>query len=140
MLPTDEVYGGWAASGEIDIMEYLGHEANIVYGTIHYGGEWANNVYSGINYLLPEGNFSDDFHIFAIEWEEGEIRWYVDGIHYQTQTEWYTYNEDYPAPFDQSFHIILNLAVGGNWPGNPDETTVFPQKLFIDYVNVYEKR
>ena len=66
------------------------------------------------------------------------IRWYVDDSLYQTQTEWYSTGHEYPAPFDQRFHILLNVAVGGNWPGNPDSSTVFPQKMIIDYVRVYQ--
>jgi beta-glucanase (GH16 family) len=138
MLPTDWVYGGWAASGEIDIMEIVGHQPNVLHGTIHYGGEWPNNVYSGASYTLPAGDFSDDFHVFAIEWEHGEIRWYVDGIHYSTKNSWRTDSgAPFPAPFDERFHILLNVAVGGNWPGNPDGTTIFPQRMEVDYVRVY---
>ncbi len=137
MLPTDWVYGGWAASGEIDIMELVGHQPNIVHGTLHYGGPWPQNVYTGDSYTLNEP-FSNDFHTFAVEWEEGEIRWYVDDVHFQTQTNWYSTAGSFPAPFNQRFHIILNVAVGGNWPGYPDATTVFPQRMEIDYVRVYE--
>ncbi len=138
MMPTDDVYGGWAASGEIDIMEYLGHEPDQVHGTLHYGGGWPDNVYSGDSYQLDEGTFSDDFHTFTLEWENGEMRWYVDGEHYQTQNHWYTQGHDFPAPFDQRFHMIMNVAVGGDWPGNPDHTTEFPQEMVIDYVRVYQ--
>ncbi|MEC7984420.1 MAG: family 16 glycosylhydrolase [Myxococcota bacterium] len=138
MLPTDWVYGGWAASGEIDIMELVGHEADTVHGTLHYGGPWPANIYTGGEYVLSEP-FSNDYHTFAVEWKEGEIRWYVDDVHYQTQTNWYSTAGDYPAPFNQRFHIILNVAVGGQWPGSPDATTVFPQRMFVDYVRVYER-
>jgi beta-glucanase (GH16 family) len=139
MLPTDWVYGGWAASGEIDIMELVGHEPNKVYGTLHYGGPWPRNVHSGSSYTLPAGAFSDAFHVFALEWEPREFRWYVDGLHYQTQNDWRTENAPYPAPFDRRFHLLLNLAVGGNWPGNPDATTEFPQEMRVDYVRVYQR-
>lgn len=139
MLPTDWVYGGWPASGEIDIVEMVGHDTKTVHGTLHYGGAWPDNVQSGDSFTLEEGTFSNDFHVFTIEWEADEIRWYVDGIHYQTQNQWYSSEHGFPAPFDQRFHLLLNLAIGGNWPGNPDETTVFPQKMFVDYVRVYEK-
>ncbi|MDG5765985.1 family 16 glycosylhydrolase [Balneolales bacterium ANBcel1] len=138
MMPTDDVYGGWAASGEIDIMEYLGHEPDIVHGTLHYGGGWPDNVHTGDYYQLDEGRFSDDFYTFALEWEHGEMRWYVDGELYQTQNNWYTQGHDFPAPFDQRFHMILNVAVGGNWPGYPDHTTEFPQEMIVDYVRVYQ--
>ena len=78
------------------------------------------------------------FYVFAIEWEPGEIRWYVDDVLYATQNTWWSNGGPYPAPFDQPFHLLLNLAVGGNLPGNPDATTVFPQEYVIDYVRVYE--
>jgi beta-glucanase (GH16 family) len=138
MLPTDNVYGGWAASGEIDIMELVGHEPHKTHGTLHYGGQWPNNTSSGTFYSLPAGKFSDDFHVFALEWKPGEMRWYVDNVHYQTQTSWWSAGGPFPAPFDQRFHILLNVAVGGNWPGAPDASTVFPQRLEVDYVRVYQ--
>jgi len=139
MLPTDWVYGGWAASGEIDIMELLGQDPVRVYGTLHYGGEWPNNTQSGNSYVLTNGSFTSTFHVFTLEWEENKFRWYVDGILYQTQSSWYSANGDYPAPFDQRFHLLLNVAVGGNWPGNPDNTTTLPQSMIVDYVKVYKK-
>ncbi len=145
MMPTESVYGGWAASGEIDIMELLGHEPNRVYGTLHYGGNYPNNVHSGSNYTLSQGDFSIDFHTFTLEWEPGEMRWYVDGKQYYrlTNATWYTTSalgvgED--APFDQDFHLILNVAVGGNWPGYPNLLTPFPQRMEVDYVRVFEKK
>jgi beta-glucanase (GH16 family) len=139
MLPTDNVYGTWAASGEIDIMEMVGHEPNRVHGTLHYGGMWPNNIYDGMSYRLREGKFSESFHDFALEWEDGEMRWYVDGVLYVRQTWWKTAGHPFPAPFDQRFHLLINMAVGGNWPGSPDATTQFPQKLEVDYVRVYQR-
>jgi CxxC motif-containing protein (DUF1111 family)/beta-glucanase (GH16 family) len=141
MLPTDWVYGGWAASGEIDIFEGVNLNAsggNTVHGTLHYGGSWPNNTHSG-QAFTPSSSVVDTFHTYAIEWEEGEIRWYVDGIHYQTQTDWFSEAAPYPAPFNQQFHMILNVAVGGNWPGSPDANTTFPQRMEVDYVRVYQK-
>ena len=138
---TEDTYGGWAASGEIDIMENIGSRPNEVFGTLHYGAEAPGNVFSGDEFTLAAGTFSDDFFVFALEWEEGEIRWYINNVLYQTQTseDWYTTGSDDPAaPFDHDFHLILNVAVGGNLPGNPDETTVFPQTMEVDYVRVYE--
>ncbi len=137
MLPTDEAYGGWAASGEIDIVEVKGQTPNKVLGTLHHGGYWPDNKYSGDEYQLPEGSFADDFHTFAIEWQEGQIEWFVDGHRYQKQTQWDSVGGTYPAPFDQRFHLLINLAVGGHFVGPPDETTVFPQQMQIDYVRVY---
>ncbi|MFO7889050.1 MAG: glycoside hydrolase family 16 protein [bacterium] len=138
MLPTDWIYGGWAASGEIDIMELVGHEPDKIYGTIHYGGTYPRNQHKGKSFTSPD-SFNDDFHIFSLDWDTTKIRWYVDKIHYATQTEWYSENGHFPAPFDQRFHILLNVAVGGNWPGDPDNTTQFPQKMIVDYVRVFQK-
>lgn len=141
MLPTDWVYGGWAASGEIDIMEAVNLGAgggNRIYGTLHYGGPWPQNVHSGNN-VTPSADVSQTFHTYTVEWEEGEIRWYIDGEHYATQTEWWSSAAAYPAPFDRRFHMILNVAVGGNWPGSPNGSTQFPQTMEVDYVRVYER-
>lgn len=138
MLPTENAYGGWAASGEVDIMELVGHIPGRVHGTLHYGGEWPNNTHVGDSFRLSNGaKFEDDFHVFTLIWLEDSFRWYVDGEHYQTQTWWRTSGGEFPAPFDQEFHIILNVAVGGNWPGPPDETTPFPRRVEVDWVRVY---
>ena len=136
MLPTDEVYGGWPRSGEIDIMEMVGHEPATVHGTIHFGDPWPNNSFTGNSYRLSQGKFSDDFHHFAVEWGLGVIYWYVDGTRYSTKTKNDLLGKNWP--FDQQFHLLLNLAVGGNWPGNPDASTVFPQVMEVDYVRVYQ--
>lgn len=139
LLPTDAQYGNWPMSGEVDIMELIGHEPGRVYGTLHWGNPHGS---AGDHYDLPQGErFADDFHVFALEWEPGEMRWYVDGYHYQTQNEWFTshVHGQYPAPFDQPFHFVINVAVGGFWPGYPDETTEFPQTMTIDYVRVYQR-
>ena len=181
MMPTDSEYGGWPRSGEIDILEAVNLKAvaedgtveSNIYGTLHYGREWPNNASSGKAYTFPEGmNPADDFHTYAIEWQEGEIRWYVDGYLYATQrrseirynskdeavglkhkgwfaeyfeqgsgeltTHWDT------APFDKDFFLILNHAVGGDWPENVnnlgiDETAFAEGQSFeVDYVRVYE--
>jgi beta-glucanase (GH16 family) len=142
MMPNDlEKYGDWPACGEIDIMEYLGQEPNKVYGTLHMGNP---HYYIGGDIVLENGTFHDDFHVFAVEWTPTELRWYVDDNMYYSMTDWYTRetsNDEKvpsPAPFDRPFFMQLNLAVGGNWPGYPDETTVFPQTFEIDYVRVYQ--
>jgi beta-glucanase (GH16 family) len=131
MMPTEQVYGGWPNSGEIDIMELVGHEPSTVYGTLHYGPPYE---YTNGSYTLPSGKFSDGFHVFSIEWTPDSISWFVDGQLYSTKgpedvSQW--------LPFQEKFYLILNLAVGGNWPGPPDETTVFPQTMEIEYIRVY---
>ena len=143
MMPTNEnLYGQWPRCGEIDIMEVLGNQTNTSYGTIHYGNPHSE---SQGNYTLVDGDFSEEYHVFSAEWEPGKITWYVDGNRIHTESDWYSATEGqgeitYPAPFDQPFYMILNLAVGGNWPGNPDETTDINQaSYYIDYVKVYQK-
>ncbi|WP_371189093.1 glycoside hydrolase family 16 protein [Thalassotalea maritima] len=162
MLPTDWAYGSWPLSGEIDIMEavnlYAKSDAdtppangleNRIHGTLHYGEKWPNNTYTGTGFTLPTGvNPADGFHVYAVEWEQGEIRWYMDGIHYATQRaeNWFSGAVDAKAnkyaPFDQRFHMILNLAVGGAWPEAVNEKgvddSVFPQTMQVDYVRVYQ--
>ena len=104
-------------------------------------GEWPDNEYSGLAYRLPSGSFSDNFHLFALEWEPGEMRWYVDGVLFQRQTNWFTTAAPYPAPFDQRFHLLMNLAVGGNFLGQYRDPsgTEFPKELLVDYVRVYQR-
>jgi hypothetical protein len=148
MLPSDWSYGDWAASGEIDIVEAvnLGTSDTLsVHGTLHYGGVFPANVQSGAEYVLPGSDPREDFHTYAIEWAQGEIRWYVDDVHYATQTSAGWFSAPAPGevltegpPFDeQRFHLLLNVAVGGAWPGNPDSTTVLPQEMKVDFVRVY---
>jgi beta-glucanase (GH16 family) len=135
MLGTNLDEVSWPQSGEIDIMENIGREPNIVHGTVHGPGYSGGNS-MGAGYELPSGSFADDFHIFAIEWTPEGIRWLVDSENYFTLTP-----DEIPAGtewvYDHPFFIILNLAVGGNWPGYPDETTIFPQTLLVDFVRVY---
>jgi len=134
MLGEDLSSVGWPDSGEIDIMEHIGREPKLVHGTIHGPGySGANGV--GGSHDLGEP-LSDDFHVFAVEWEPEEIRWYFDDILYFSVTP-----DDVPGEwvYDHPFFMILNLAVGGYWPGYPDETTTFPQQYIVDYVRVYEK-
>lgn len=135
LLGSDIGTVGWPDCGEIDIMEYLGQDPDIVYGSLHGPGYSGGSAISG-QYSLTEGGFNDDFHVFAIEWKEDSITWEVDGVPYQTKTQ-----ADLPAGapwvFNHSLFIILNVAVGGYWPGPPDGTTVFPQTMLVDYVRVY---
>jgi beta-glucanase (GH16 family) len=138
MLPTDEEFGGWPRSGEIDIMEVVGHKPNTLHGTVHYGPVWPNNQYKGTSTVLPSGDFSSDYHVFSIIWDKNLIRWYLDGNQFFTikpaDLSPHTY------PFNARFHMLLNVAVGGNWPGNPDASTVFPQQMLVDYVRVYQRK
>lgn len=127
---------GWPACGEIDIMENIGREPNIVHGTVHGPGySGANGIGGG--YTLSSGNFSDAYHVFTVEWESNVMRWYVDGNLYFTLNR-STVEARGQWVFDHPHFIILNLAVGGAWPGSPDGTTVFPQRMYIDYVRVYQ--
>jgi len=128
----------WPNCGEIDVMENIGKEPSIVHGTLHGPGYSGGSGVSAA-YTLPGGQkFSDDFHTFAVEWEPNIMRFYVDGLLYKTRTP-----ADLPTGtswvFDHPFFIILNVAVGGGWPGNPDASTVFPQQMLVDYVRVYQR-
>lgn len=136
LLPTENVYGVWPQSGEIDMMEYLGHEPASVQGTIHYGNVWPNNLYSGKTFTMSEGDFTEKFHDFALEWTENDIKWFVDGYLYSTKTK--SDLGSFRWPFDQKFHFLINMAVGGTLPGNPNSSTVFPQTFEVDYVRVYD--
>lgn len=149
MLPTDEAYGGWPKSGEIDIMEYLGDQTNKVLSTIHFGHDYWR--YIGASSILESGDFSQDFHEFTVLWKENCMQFYVDG---NQVTEYrlnggavvaensLTPSTTLPTtwPFQERFHMILNIAVGGNLPGNPDASTLFPQEMKVDYVRVYQER
>lgn len=133
MMPEDGVYGGWAASGEIDVMENKGSNPTNVTGTIHFGGRYPNQAQSyGPSFNFPSGDSVTNFHVYALEWSAYDIRWYVDDQLYEIQTFWWSSSNPtntsirnpYPAPFDQPFYIIINLAVGGNFGGDPDRKSV----------------
>jgi len=159
MLPTDEIYGAWAKSGEIDIVEAVnlgaeckkckGKRENHIHGTIHYGAEWPNNRYKGNDTVLGVAESGEQkFHIFAVEWTEGRITWFLDGEAYGSisRRSWSPLiggiNGNKNAPFDQPFHLIMNVAVGGNWPESVNEGGVvfdaFPASMLVDWVRVYQ--
>jgi beta-glucanase (GH16 family) len=133
LLPTDYAYGAWPKSGEIDMMEQRGSDPLKVHGTIHFGVPWK---YIGSSTVLSDAGY----HTYAVEWDPDQIRWYVDGRLYQTRlaSEWFSSGGGRPAPFDRRFHFLLNVAVGGNFDGDPDGRTTFPQTMMIDYVRVYD--
>jgi len=139
LFPSRAVYGSGPAGGEIDIMELIGTEPYRSYATLHYGNP---PEHSSGYYDLPNGvTYADDFHIFSVEWEPTEIRWYIDDTLFHSVDKWFTSaknNAPFPAPYDQNFYLIMNIAVGGVWPGSPDETSVFPQTMVVDYVRVYQ--
>ena len=139
LLPSRARYGSGPAGGEIDIMELIGKEPGRSYATLHYGNPAERS--SGWYDLSAGTTYSDDFHTFAVEWEPDEIRWYMDDTLYHSAKEWFTSakkDAKFPAPYDQDFYLIVNVAVGGTWPGSPDETSIFPQALYVDYVRVYQ--
>lgn len=155
MLPLDDKYGAWASSGEIDVMEARGQEPNKVLGALHFGARWPMNAHASREHVLPGKSTIADFHDYAVEWEPGEIRWHVDGRQYSVQSFWWSSSKTdgskgvkpgkeadihpWPAPFDQPFYLVMNVAVGGRFLGNPDKTTPFPAEMAVDYVRVYEK-
>jgi beta-glucanase (GH16 family) len=155
MLPQDDKYGTWASSGEIDVMEARGQEPNKVLGTLHFGSGWPQNTHAGKDFVLPGKGTIADFHVYVLEWEPGLIRWSVDGHVYSTQSFWWSSRKrpggkgakpvkeanlnPWPAPFDQPFYLVMNVAVGGNFVGSPDRATTFPAEMVVDYVRVYDK-
>jgi beta-glucanase (GH16 family) len=135
MLGTSITSAGWPRCGEIDIMENIGREPSINHGSVHGPGYSGGNAISGLFTLPASARFADDFHVFAIQWAPGTVTFSVDGAPYKTVTA-----ASLPAGaswvFDNSFFLLLNVAVGGNFPGAPDVTTQFPQQMIVDYVRV----
>lgn len=139
MLGNDIGTMGWPKCGEIDVMENIGREPNMNHGSLHGPSTTAPTADLTSTISLPAGQaYGDEFHIYAIEWEPGTVRFYVDSNNYATFTQ-----AQWPAGgqwvFDKPFFILLNVAVGGSWPGSPDATTQFPQQMLVDYVRVYTK-
>jgi beta-glucanase (GH16 family) len=138
MLGDDIDKVGWPACGEIDIMENIAKEPAIVHGSIH-GPGYVGKVGLEAPYVLPAGRrFSDDFHLFAVEWTPQSVAFFVDKEMYVKRTP-ADMRAGWEWVFEKPFFLILNLAVGGDWPGNPDATTVFPKDMLVDYVRVYER-
>ncbi|GIP19287.1 hypothetical protein J40TS1_49290 [Paenibacillus montaniterrae] len=145
MLPEDSVYGAWAASGEIDIMEAKGRLPGTTSGAVHFGGQWPVNRYIAGEYHFPEGQtFANDYHVYTMIWEEDNIKWYVDGKFFfkVSREQWYSVAapNNPNAPFDQPFYLIMNLAIGGHFDGGlaPDPSDI-PATMQVDYVRVYKE-
>ncbi len=150
MASDEDNYGQWPKCGEVDIMEVMGQDTTTSHHTIHYGYD-ANTGHRSEQHsvTIPEGekDYYEDYHTFGLEWEPGKLTWYVDGKVVGTSNKWFTGKDEtskltYPAPFDQEFYVILNLAVGGSWVGYPDQAAVddMPNQSYdIDYVRVYQK-
>lgn len=137
-------------------MEARGQAPTKICGTIHYGSRWPGNVHSGADFLFPEKTTFAEFRVYALEWEPEELCWYVDANLYSTQKKWWSCSKvndkgqgvrpkddsernPWPAPFDKPFHLLLNLAVGGNFVGKPDAQTPFPAEMIVDYGRVYDR-
>lgn len=137
MLGDDIAKVDWPNCGEIDIMENIGKEPSVVHGTIH-GPGYSGAGGIGARYALPSGKrFADNFHLFAVEWEPATIHFFVDNELYETRTR-SELSAGAKWVFDHPFFLLLNVAVGGDWPGDPDTTTKFPQTMQVDYVRVYQ--
>lgn len=140
MLPTNDTYGSWPLSGELDIIETT-NDAMEAHGTIHFGHLIPENAAIG-GKLQRDVSFGADYAVYAVDWYPDRIEWSVDGklYHRVFASQWFTGGspESLTAPFDQPFHFLLNVAVGGRWPGNPDSTSEFPQEMRVDWVRLYE--
>ena len=141
MMPEKSIYGGWAASGEIDIMEAKGRLPNQYGGALHFGGGWPKNSFLTTgDYRFKNGETIEEFHVYAVEWKEGDIAWYCDGNLVGRHTAgWFSTAKEFPAPFDQDFHILLNLAIGGNFDRGVEPSTSWTSgEMKVDYVRVYK--
>ncbi len=136
MLPTDWKYGGWPHSGEIDIMENVGFWPDSVLGTVHtnsFNGMKRTQKTAGLHFK----DLSTAFHVYSIVWDAEEIKFYVDNQQYNQFKNTHKNTDEWP--FDQRFHLLINIAVGGNWGGQKGiDDAIFPQKMWIDYVRVYQ--
>ena len=137
MLGSNIEQVGWPQCGEIDIMEYLGNNPTQILGTLHGPGFSGGESFSK-KYNLSNSRFDNEFHVFGVEWTETYINWYVDDVLYNQITRKQVEAEGGEWVFDNSFFMILNMAVGGNLPGSPNSSTTFPQRMLVDYVRVYQ--
>ena len=137
MLPTDWLFGGWPSSGEIDIMEHVGYDLGVVHGSVHTEA-YNHKINTQRSSAKKITNVDTEFHVYSIIWDKDMISFFIDDVQY------FLFENDQQGnyktwPFDQRFHLLINIAVGGDWPGNPDNSTNFPRKMLVDYVRVYEK-
>lgn len=156
LLPAVEHYGFWPASGEIDMIEIVGDRMDEYLGSLHFGAPYPQRSHVTHTHGFPRGQRIDDFHDYALEWDPGEIRWFFDGHCWARQSAWWSCSRSvdgrgqpprdktdlnaFPAPFDQPFELLVNLAVGGGLPGAPNASTVFPATFSIDHIRVFERR
>ena len=144
MMPEDSVYGGWAASGEVDVMETIGSNPTNVFGTLHFGGPYPDNAQSyGPNYNFLPGTSVTNFNVYTLEWASNAFNWYINGLLYETQTSWWSSSDTsnteinpYPAPFNEPFYLIMNVAIGGTLGGTVSNS-IFPCDMQVDYVRHY---
>lgn len=144
MMPTDEsFYGQWPKCGEIDIMEVIGDDLTTNYSTLHFGEPHTQKQGT---YTIDSGDFYSEYHVYTCEWDPDEFRFYVDGKLFYVVNEWFTKREGfeeekYPAPYNQPFYLILNVAVGGSWVGYPEDDAIFGDnaRMMVDYVKVYQR-
>ena len=148
-LPTDSPHGGWAAGGEIDLLESRGSAVQETTGALHFGGGWPRSTFLAHAYEFPGANAAEAFHVYTLEWDADAIKWFVDGELAQTRTndEWFTEAapDDPSAPFDVPFHLLVNVAVDGRFFEKVDQRAdrlpadAFPQTLLVDYIRVYQR-
>jgi beta-glucanase (GH16 family) len=139
MMPNNPAYGGWPRSGEIDIMENLGDNTRLLYSTLHYS---TTNQMSQGTYTTPANqSLSDSFHVYTMIWDVDSFSFYLDSVNnYWNCGKWSPDNVAFPKPFDQSFFMMFDLAIGGSWGGPPDNSTIFPQKMLVDWIRVYKRQ
>ena len=138
LSPNDDAYGLWPRSGEIDLMELRGQNPTVARVNFHYAGSDGGREQSPLDVKADGEGFHEAFHTFALRWTETEITWFIDDIEVHSVDSWNSEVGTFPAPFDQRFFLRLNLAVGGNFPGSPDNSTPWPAVMEVDYVRVFQ--